>query len=167
MKGAAFLDAHERCAHRHYWLTCEEFDAMAKAQGHACKLCGDATKPLVVDHDHALGIWAVRGLICQFCNSLLAQVDAGRWESSARVAQYLAEAWHLSQAPRTKPQTNPRRPRRIPAAVHIASSKPAMVMRSIRVPLKLWEQAKAKADERDENISDVVRAALQEYLDRK
>ena len=44
-------------------------------------------------------------------------------------------------------------------------SKPAMVMRSIRVPLKLWERAKAKADEREENISDVVRAALLAYLE--
>lgn len=44
-------------------------------------------------------------------------------------------------------------------------SKPAMVMRSIRVPAKLWEAAKAKADEREENISDVVRDALRAYVE--
>lgn len=43
-------------------------------------------------------------------------------------------------------------------------SKRPMVMRSIRVPLKLWEKAKAKADEREENISDVIREALERYV---
>lgn len=45
-------------------------------------------------------------------------------------------------------------------------AKPNMVMRSIRVPLKLWEAAKAAADEREENISDVVREALERYVRR-
>jgi hypothetical protein len=48
-----------------------------------------------------------------------------------------------------------------------ARVKPAMVMRSIRVPLALWTDAKAKADERDENLSDVIREALERYLRRK
>lgn len=43
-------------------------------------------------------------------------------------------------------------------------SKPKMVMRSLRVPEKLWEAAKAKADEREENISDVIRKALERYV---
>lgn len=42
-----------------------------------------------------------------------------------------------------------------------------MVMRSIRVPLALWNAAKAKADEREENISDVIREALQRYVNRR
>lgn len=42
-----------------------------------------------------------------------------------------------------------------------------MVMRSIRVPAKLWDAAKAKADEREESISDVVREALEAYLRRR
>jgi hypothetical protein len=44
--------------------------------------------------------------------------------------------------------------------------KPTMVMRSIRVPLALWNAARAKADEREENISDVIREALQRYVKR-
>lgn len=44
--------------------------------------------------------------------------------------------------------------------------KPTMVMRSLRVPEKLWEAAKAKADERQENISDVIRAALETYVNQ-
>lgn len=46
-------------------------------------------------------------------------------------------------------------------------SKPVMVMRSLRVPLRLWNEAKAKADEREENISDVIREALERYVKRK
>lgn len=43
--------------------------------------------------------------------------------------------------------------------------KPNMVMRSFRVPLKLWDAAKAAADEREENISDVIREALERYVE--
>lgn len=43
-------------------------------------------------------------------------------------------------------------------------TKPPMVMRSIRVPLKLWTAAKALADSREENISDVIREALERYV---
>lgn len=46
-------------------------------------------------------------------------------------------------------------------------AKPPMVMRSIRVPAKLWAEAKAKADERQENLSDVLREALERYVKRR
>ncbi len=46
-------------------------------------------------------------------------------------------------------------------------AKPKMVMRSLRVPERLWLDAKAKADEREENISDVIREALERYVKRK
>lgn len=46
-------------------------------------------------------------------------------------------------------------------------AKPPMVMRSVRVPLRLWNEAKAKADEREENLSDVIREALERYVRRK
>lgn len=46
-------------------------------------------------------------------------------------------------------------------------AKPNMVMRSIRVPLALWTAAKEKADERQENLSDVLREALERYVRRR
>ncbi len=46
-------------------------------------------------------------------------------------------------------------------------AKPVMIMRSLRVPEALWLAAKAKADERQENISDVIREALERYVSRK
>lgn len=42
-----------------------------------------------------------------------------------------------------------------------------MVLRSVRVPLALWNEARAKADERGESISDVVRDALERYVRRR
>lgn len=44
--------------------------------------------------------------------------------------------------------------------------KPTMVLRSLRVPLALWDDARAVADERGENISDVIRACLERYVKR-
>lgn len=61
-------------------------------------------------------------------------------------------------------------PRRVPTQDVNTSTrvsgvaKPNMVMRSLRVPEKLWDAAKAKADEREENISDVLRDALERYV---
>lgn len=43
--------------------------------------------------------------------------------------------------------------------------KPNMVMRSLRVPEKLWAEARAKADAEDKNISDVVRELLAEWVE--
>lgn len=45
--------------------------------------------------------------------------------------------------------------------------KVPMVMRSIRVPARLWDAAKIRADERGESISDVVRKALERYLRKR
>lgn len=45
-------------------------------------------------------------------------------------------------------------------------NKPRMVMKSLRVPEKLWAEAMAKAEEREENISDVLRDALERYVRR-
>lgn len=45
--------------------------------------------------------------------------------------------------------------------------KPKMVMRSLRVPEKLWDAAKSKADAEDMNISDVVRDLLTKWVNGK
>ena len=45
--------------------------------------------------------------------------------------------------------------------------KPPMVMRSHRYPKALYEAAMTKAEERGENLSDVLREALERYVRRK
>lgn len=53
------------------------------------------------------------------------------------------------------------------ATRHVNPGKSNMVMRSLRVPEALWNAAKTKADERQENLSDVIREALERYVRRK
>lgn len=43
-------------------------------------------------------------------------------------------------------------------------AREAMTVRSLRVSQRLWHQALTAADERDEVLSEVVRAALQTYV---
>lgn len=42
-------------------------------------------------------------------------------------------------------------------------SKPPMIQRTYRVPKSLYDAAIAMADERQENLSDVIREALERY----
>ena len=42
-----------------------------------------------------------------------------------------------------------------------------MVPKAVRVPDELWRAAQAKADERGEYLSEVIREALEKYVARK
>ncbi|MEJ6554020.1 hypothetical protein PQI51_03155 [Microbacterium esteraromaticum] len=44
--------------------------------------------------------------------------------------------------------------------------KQPMVVRNIRVPAHLWDEAKTAAEQNDETISDVVRRALTDYVEK-
>lgn len=50
------------------------------------------------------------------------------------------------------------------ASVSDVGGKKAMVMRSIRVPEKLWSAAREKADAEESDISTVVRELLEKYV---
>jgi Recombination endonuclease VII len=86
---------HTTCNHRQYNVSCEQFDGMLVTARFACQRCGQASERLVIDHDHALGWWAVRGLLCSWCNSHLGQVDGGRKPCDLDTERYLASppAW--------------------------------------------------------------------------
>jgi hypothetical protein len=43
-------------------------------------------------------------------------------------------------------------------------AKPPMVQKTYRVPTDLYEAAMEKAEERRESLSDVIRAALDQYV---
>lgn len=69
---------------------------MLKSQGDGCALClapikfNGKVKPgsAIVDHDHDSG--RVRGVICNRCNILMAQMDAG--VTLDRLSEYLGVA---------------------------------------------------------------------------
>lgn len=54
-----------------------------------------------------------------------------------------------------------------PGTLRRVPNQPKTTIRGIRVPDELWEAAKAKAAARGEDVSTVVRAALERYVKRK
>ncbi|MFJ9012366.1 endonuclease domain-containing protein [Streptomyces canus] len=90
--------SHASCYHTSYRLTCAEYDDLLRLAQGCCKICKEPTETFYIDHDHALGDWAVRGLLCNGCNLRLAKVESGKHEKTAAVARYLANAWHRRQA---------------------------------------------------------------------
>lgn len=99
-----YVDAHARCAHRVYKMTCEEYDALAARANGSCQLCAGPIRRGLLDHDHSVGRWAIRGLVCSRCNSRLMMVDHGRWERTEDVDRYLRNAWHLTLRPNGAPE---------------------------------------------------------------
>jgi hypothetical protein len=90
-------------------LGCEDYELLAtRAAGH-CEVCDiDATETvrgaLVVDHDHRYGrggtgqrgnLVAVRGLVCDPCNTKLGHVDAGEEKPSPEIVRYFKHAWFV------------------------------------------------------------------------
>jgi hypothetical protein len=54
-------------------------------------------------------------------------------------------------------------PTTTPTATMRRMAKPPMIQRTYKVPEKLYEDAMDKAAEREENLSDVIREALERY----
>lgn len=82
----------QSCAHSNYGLTCNQYNSMIDECNATCPICGRSSPEvaLVIDHDHAVGAWAVRGILCAHCNAWLeSPITAG----PARDA-YLARPWY-------------------------------------------------------------------------
>lgn len=82
--------------HRRYHLTCEEFAVLLAAFSDQCGICsisGTEARPprLVIDHDHEVGNWAVRGMLCSGCNRRIRDNVKPPPEAKA----YLASPWYI------------------------------------------------------------------------
>lgn len=103
--GAHLVGARQRPAWRHYplcqrhtsyHLTCAEFDMLEREADGFCDVCHyDHAGELSIDHDHAVGFRAVRGLVCSSCNIRLGLVDAGRRQPSRDALNYLSDPWYM------------------------------------------------------------------------
>jgi hypothetical protein len=90
---AKTLPDHERCnSHRHYKLSCAQYEGLLAESGHACQICRRPARELKqrkLHIDHCGSLWAVRGLLCISCNGRLRD---GR-HSPEWAAEYLAATW--------------------------------------------------------------------------
>jgi hypothetical protein len=91
---------HRSCHHWTFSLTCDEFDRLRERAGGKCELCGIAEegtprRVLCIDHDNRYDPRAVRGLICDKCNSHLRFLENGSRPADARVRAYYRSAFFL------------------------------------------------------------------------
>lgn len=93
------MSHHQTCHHGAYRLTCEDYDALwAHAEGR-CEICRIAPEDtpdgkLFIDHAGEYGYFAVRGLLCSKCNSLMRFVDRNQ-KDDRRAWAYRANAWFV------------------------------------------------------------------------
>ena len=138
-------DTHKCGTHKAYRLTCEQYDRLRTDASGRGQRCMESPARLVIDHDHAGGMAAVRGLVCDPCNLHLGRVDGLRIGRDELDERYLAAAWHRRHKVEYVPAT-------------------ATQLRNIRVDDDLWDEAKRIATDRRETLSAVMKRALVEYV---
>ena len=94
------LPDHDRCdTHRQYKLNCEQYERLLARCGQLCEICrGSAaeTKTGKLCIDHSGPKWAVRGLLCNTCNTSLR--DGRGWFPGG--PEYLAGTWWVQECAR-------------------------------------------------------------------
>lgn len=149
--------SHGCSQHRKYSLTCDQYSELREAAGGRCQICrrlGSETKSqiLFIDHDHAIGYPAVRGLLCCRCNGYIAMSD--RWrteEEKAAIRAYMLNPWHsrLALSP--------------PIPVEIAEMPPEEALRRLgQLALEVWGGERPSMIPRYQStrVVDPLRAAL-------
>lgn len=97
------------CRHRLFHrLTCDEYESVWQRGQGCCEICGkpeaeERTGVLCIDHDPKISPAAVRGLLCDRCNTALDQP----WIRGPRRNAYLANPWHSRVALIAKCATTP------------------------------------------------------------
>lgn len=75
---------------RHHGMTYNEMAVWKAQAGNRCEICG-FTERLCVDHDHATG--AVRGVLCNYCNTGLYLVERDITWGALAVAYLVERDW--------------------------------------------------------------------------
>lgn len=98
--GKRTLPDHDRCdTHRKYKLSCDQYERLLARSGQRCEICrgsaiGTSFRKLFIDHSGPA--WAVRGLLCNTCNTRLR--DGRDWTPGG--AEYLAKTWWVQECAR-------------------------------------------------------------------
>jgi hypothetical protein len=99
MEAGPLSPDHGKCGtHQIYLLTCEQYEGLLEATGRRCEICGFPAgqmpqKRLYIDHARRVGDWAVRGLLCIRCNTVIGiDLEVPRNEA---IATYLNRPWYV------------------------------------------------------------------------
>jgi hypothetical protein len=90
------------CTHTLYGLTCEAYDALRDRAEDACELCRTPDHQttrgkLIIDHFQGGGLFFVRGLLCDKCNSVMSRHDrTAPWGPASIPYRDRARAYHLN-----------------------------------------------------------------------
>jgi hypothetical protein len=82
-------------------MTCNEYDELQARAGEQCELCGTAETDtprgaLIIDHFQGGGLFFVRGLLCDKCNSVMSRHDrTAPWGPASLPFKEQARAYHL------------------------------------------------------------------------
>jgi hypothetical protein len=103
-------DNPKHCAHIRYGMTCSDLDELRQHTEDRCQICRQAGTEtshgfLVIDHDRSIGRWAVRGLLCSRCNTMLDSHQHVLDQDA--VERYLASPWYLLQGVDPEPPEPP------------------------------------------------------------
>lgn len=89
---------HPSChTHRMYGMRCDEYELLRLRGKYLCELCGRSKDRLVIDHDHDVDEYAVRGVICDKCNAHMRRIDSGERPIDERTGAYIVNPWYLAR----------------------------------------------------------------------
>lgn len=91
-------------------MTCDDFDRLVARAAGRCELCATPKEEtprgaLVIDHFEGGGLFFVRGLICDRCNSVMARHDrTAAWGPASLPWADKARAYHLAAFEQPTPE---------------------------------------------------------------
>ncbi|MEH0552532.1 endonuclease domain-containing protein [Streptomyces sp. B21-101] len=163
------------CNHfQKYGMTCNSFDLLLARANGRCELCatpeGETPRgALVIDHFEGAGLFFVRGLICDRCNSVMSRHDrTAAWGPASLPFATKARAYHLAAFERPTPEEFGL------ADQHIAGRRPyrvkdrpsVFVVRPRSLQLRLDRSMTDVAAKLRRNLTDKQRSRLVELLSK-
>lgn len=93
------LSGIKSCGHKNYRLSCDSMNELLERSGGRCEICRvsgveSSHRMLYIDHDTTYGYWAVRGLLCGTCNTILEHEN----HFSEAAELYLQRSWFKQRA---------------------------------------------------------------------
>jgi hypothetical protein len=108
-------------------MSCADFELLWNRANGACEICHAAPSEttrgiLVIDHEPARGEWAVRGLLCERCNSHFERHRGSLADLQDSIDEYLSNPWYATVIAKSGVNPNPPEPE-IGAKAEVSNSR--------------------------------------------